>query len=192
MEPSLRACPYTLYVYSCLCVGVCSSGKLCVSLSIYKAVVGLCSCVSVTSHIYVDMSLWTAVSTCRAVSVRTVVCLHVMLCAAMCTRAALHVRLGVCTHVHSWVCNRMSMCCSRAAWLTCCRLHTRPPGLALCLRPDVFGVAALVGGLGLLCSPLTSAPRCCQPLCSRDPAHHSRTPGSSCAETAGEGESSRK
>lgn len=89
-------------------------------------------------------------------------------CAAMCTCTTLHVRLGVCTHVHSWVCNCMSMCCSRAVRLTGCRLRAGPPGLVLCLRPDVFGVAALVGGLGLLCRPLTSATRCCQPLCSRD------------------------
>ena len=169
-------------------MGVCSSGKLCVSLSIYKAVVGLCSCVSMTSHICVNMSLCTAVCPHVELCPCTVVCVRVMLCAAMCTCAALHVRLGVCAHVHSWVCNCMSTCCSRTVWLARCRLHPRPPGLALCLRPDVFGVAALVGGLGLLCSPLTSAPRCCQPLCSRDPAHRSPTPGSSCAEIAGEGE----
>lgn len=59
----------------------------------------------------------------------------------------------------------------------------------LCGKPHIFGEAALVSGLkgsmaGISLQFLTSAPSCCQPLCSKSLAYHSLTPGSSLSEPA--------
>lgn len=158
---TLGACPYTAV---CVCVWGCVQVESCVFLCPYIKLVGLCSCASMTSHICVDMSLCTTVCphvSCVCVYSCVFACNAV--CAAMCTCTALHVRLGMCTHVHSWVCNCMSVCCSRTARLAGCRLHTGPPGLVLCLRPDVWcgclgGWAGVAVPSSRLCTLLLSAP----------------------------------